>query len=620
MSTNDKIKIGASEDGPLSLDVNKLIDSRALIQGNSGGGKSWLLRLICEQAPAFVPVIVLDPEGEFASLREKVDAILIGPEGDVPTDLRSAALLARKLVELQISAIIDLYELKPHERREYVRLFLDALVELPRELWHPTLVVIDEAHKFCPEKGTGESVSTQSVINLMSLGRKRGYAGILATQRFSKLHNDAIAETNNVFIGRTWLDADQKRAGEYLGLNAADRRTLRDLKQGEFYAFGPACSQGGMVKFKSDKVTTTHPKAGQRHKVKPPKASEAITHIVSQIEDLPEVVEQEKKDIASIKAAAADTESKLRQEIFSLTNELKRKETPAVVTETRSVYPEEKLVELQDLIDEYFKPFSQMLDNAQTTAERIEELVAALLPDMPLSRPEGPPRTLGVPAKFVDEDLPPKGAYFKYEGDISAPLRQGAGNDARVPNTLQSGPEYLANVNRAPASDLGAGRTLSGPEQKILDTLRSFEALGLSSMKRPNLAALVGYAASTKSYVNALSSLRTAGLIDYDTGSVRLSEAGRVHAAPVSTPPSRQALIDAWMKMLSGPAQTMLRFLLSRHPDKVERWELASVCNYAESTKSFVNGLSRMRSLGLIDYGPNKTVFVTELLFPEGLR
>jgi DNA helicase HerA-like ATPase len=63
----------------------------------------------------------------------------------------------------------------------------------------------------------------------MSQGRKRGFAGIIATQRLSKLHKDAAAEANNVIIGRTWLDADQVRAGDALGLSKADRLKLRDV-------------------------------------------------------------------------------------------------------------------------------------------------------------------------------------------------------------------------------------------------------------------------------------------------------------------------------------------------------------------------------------------------------
>ena len=77
-------------------------------------------------------------------------------------------------------------------------------------------MILDEAHIYCPERGSGDSESTEAVIGLMSQGRKRGYAGIIATQRLSKLNKDAAAEANNVIIGRTWLDADQARAATVL--------------------------------------------------------------------------------------------------------------------------------------------------------------------------------------------------------------------------------------------------------------------------------------------------------------------------------------------------------------------------------------------------------------------
>ena len=84
-----------------------------------------------------------------------------------------------------MSAVVDLYELKLGERRQFVELFIESLIHLPRELWRPTLVILDEAHIYCPERGSGEAESTEAVISLMSQGRKRGYAGIIATQRLS---------------------------------------------------------------------------------------------------------------------------------------------------------------------------------------------------------------------------------------------------------------------------------------------------------------------------------------------------------------------------------------------------------------------------------------------------
>src|SRR6266851_362213 len=277
--------------GKLELDLSTLVDTRLLIQANSGGGKSWLLRLIAERCG--IQTIVLDNEGEFASLREAVDVLLVGASGELPANPRHAALLARRLLEYKVSAVVDLYELKLAERRHFVKLFLESLIHLPRDLWRPTLVILDEAHIYCPERGSGEAESTEAVIGLMSQGRKRGYAGVIATQRLSKLHKDAAAEANNVIIGRTWLDADQVRAGDALGLSKADRLKLRDVGQGEFYAFGPALGQLGVVHFRSDQVRTTHPRPGKRHLLTAPAPSRAIRGVLGKFADLPHEAEEE---------------------------------------------------------------------------------------------------------------------------------------------------------------------------------------------------------------------------------------------------------------------------------------------------------------------------------------
>lgn len=161
---------------------------------------------------------------------------------------------ARRLLEYKVSAVIDLYDLKLAERRHFVKLFLESLIHLPRGLWRPTLVILDEAHIYCPERGSGESESTEAVISLMSQGRKRGHAGIIATRRLSKLHKDAAADANNVMIGRTWLDADRARAGDALGLSKAYRLKLRDVEQGDFYGFGSAFHRPAVVHLRSDQV------------------------------------------------------------------------------------------------------------------------------------------------------------------------------------------------------------------------------------------------------------------------------------------------------------------------------------------------------------------------------
>lgn len=166
------------------IDLEKLIATRALIQANSGGGKSYLIRKLIEQVHGKVPYIVLDLEGEFITIREKYDVIIFGKGHDIPINIQYADKLARYLLELSANAIIDLSELKHHERILFVKRFLESMIAAPRVLWHPTIILLDEAHQFCPEDSKAES--SNAVIDLCTRGRKRGYCGILATQRLSK--------------------------------------------------------------------------------------------------------------------------------------------------------------------------------------------------------------------------------------------------------------------------------------------------------------------------------------------------------------------------------------------------------------------------------------------------
>lgn len=131
--------------GSVPIDLPKLLESRMLVQANSGAGKSWTLRRILEQTASGVQQLVLDPEGEFASLREKFDYIVCAPHGaDAVATPQTAAALARALWESGSSAILDIYELKAHERILFARRFLEALINAPKSVWHPTLVAIDE--------------------------------------------------------------------------------------------------------------------------------------------------------------------------------------------------------------------------------------------------------------------------------------------------------------------------------------------------------------------------------------------------------------------------------------------------------------------------------------------
>ena len=203
MSSVSTIQLGHTDevDG-VRLSLDSLMRSRALIQGSSGSGKSYLARGIVEQAAHHVPVIVVDPEGEYATLREMHPMLLVGhgQAVDVQADVDTAAALARRLNENKVSAVLDLSELRLHQRRAFVRRYIEGLMSVPAKKRQPAIVLVDEAHKFSGQSDRCESLD--AMADIASRGRKRKLCLIAATQRISKFHNDVAAELKNRLIAR----------------------------------------------------------------------------------------------------------------------------------------------------------------------------------------------------------------------------------------------------------------------------------------------------------------------------------------------------------------------------------------------------------------------------------
>ncbi len=64
---------------PVSMDLEELLATRLLVQGNSGSGKSHLLRRLLEMSAGQVQQIVIDPEGDFVTLSDKYGQVNASP-------------------------------------------------------------------------------------------------------------------------------------------------------------------------------------------------------------------------------------------------------------------------------------------------------------------------------------------------------------------------------------------------------------------------------------------------------------------------------------------------------------------------------------------------------------
>ena len=229
---------------PAKLDIEELLATRLLVQGNSGSGKSHLLRRLLEQSAQWVQQVIIDPEGDFVTLSEKYGHLVVDgerSEGEL-------AGIASRIRRHRVSCVLSLEGLNVEQQMRAAAVFLNAMFDAEHEFWYPVLVVVDEAQLFAPAVGGDVSedarkMSLGAMTNLMCRGRKRGLAGVIATQRLAKLAKNVAAEASNFLMGRTFLDIDMARAADLLGMDRRQAEMFRDLQRGNFVGLGPALSR-----------------------------------------------------------------------------------------------------------------------------------------------------------------------------------------------------------------------------------------------------------------------------------------------------------------------------------------------------------------------------------------
>lgn len=548
----------------LTVDAQVLADTRALICASSGAGKSMLLRHITEQVAEKIQTIIVDPEGEFPTLREKLDILVVGENGDVQANVQSAGLLARKLAETGVSAVIDIYDLPGKgdpwdKRRAFVAEFLTALMNLPKSSYHPMLIIIDEAHQFAPEaKGSESSNASRSAVNsLMSAGRKRGFGGILATQRISKIHKDSIADARNIFIGGTTLDIDQQRAGDMLGMSKAESVTLRELAPGEFYCYGPATGDKYVKLFHAEKAKTTHPKAGQRANIAVPKASSKIEALTEQFGDLPSEAQAEVDERDSLRRKVFSLEKQIRERPVQIQPEVQIKEIEVPVIQPEQI---EGLASLVLAFNELGGAFTDEVNRFQAVMNVAKEFVAD-------KNKIPPPMVRRIP---IEKDL-----------------------------ELQGIPKHLT---KKAISDLLGDEKITGPEQKILDSIAWFQSIGNYSPLQTAVAFLAGYSSKSKTYTNPRSALKRKELVEYRGDCIALTETGNSFANSPQSPLTAEEIQSQALSILPGPEKKILTFLLDYPLVELPKPNVAGSVGYNYESKTFTNPLSRLRSLGLVDY------------------
>ena len=522
------ILLGQGLHGDVNIDVDVLLRSGLLVQANSGGGKSRTFRRLAEQLCPLVPTFIIDPEGEFATLRERFPFVLVRREdGDVTADVATAGALAHKLLDLGVSAVFDLFDMPFDERHAWVAAFLEAMDQAPKHLWRDVALLVDEAHVYAPEKGKGESIALGPMAALASRGRKRGWGPIMATQRVAKFNKDVASELKNILVGLTWIANDRSRAREDLGVDRPERREidnqLRFMKPGNFFALGRVFGATERITVHVGSVVSSHPDPDSRKRpLQPPPAPAKIRAILAKLSNLP----------SAAPAAASANVAQLQAEVARLRRELAAAPTVAPQIERVPFIPPRVGTGLAETENE----LTAALDRIRSLRQLEHDLSSPGQAPTPSDPPV--PRRADVKSTRPKEPrpLPPSGAPGAAPTDHSNGVPR-----LQVPSLAGQAP---------------AAAALTRGAREILAVLRAHHPTPLSKLRIANICVMEPKGSTLRTYLGHLKTARF--VVGREDDSFGLTDQGVAAAGTTAFIPGSRGLVERWQKKLTGKAKDML--------------------------------------------------------------
>jgi hypothetical protein len=559
-----------------------VLQQHLAILGRTGSGKSYTAKGAVESLLTDKRrVCILDPTGIWYGLRSSADGkragfpvvVFGGQHGDVAINDHSGPALAKLIAEQNLPAIIDLSEMLIGQRHRFVTDFAEALY---RENRTPLHLVIDEADEFCPQNPLPETKRMLHHIDrIVRRGRVRGFRVMLITQRPAVLNKNVLTQANALIAMRltgpqdriamkAWIDGQGDPVTGKVVLDS-----LAQLKVGEGWVWAPEVDMLERVQFPLITTFDSGRTPGDDEKIAPPTKLAAVD--ISGITASFTAIEHEATTVKELQAELA----KLHRIANSASKSPVAKAAPGV--------------------------------SEAEVKRRIDEAVAAV---PKVATPLG-----GVSKKTL------VAAVEKIAAGLQAIQAELAGVD------VDFVPRARTIVREKPVIPLGVTGTVrphvdvSAPQQRILNAIAQLNAFGVDSPAKPMIGAHAGASPRSSGFTNNLSSLRTAGLVDYPgPGLVALTDAGRSKAQAPDKKPTLLDLHSSWLAILARPQQAIVNELIGCWPKALSKPDLASRIGVSAASSGYTNNLSSLRTLGLLDYpGPGQVV-ATDLLFPKGTK
>ncbi|MDB4915653.1 MAG: hypothetical protein JWM95_3297 [Gemmatimonadetes bacterium] len=607
------------------------VTQRFAFLGRIGSGKTYGATKLAElMLDAGAQVVALDPVGLWYGLRVAGKGagypvtVLGGLHGDLPLQADSGAFIADLIVDRGLSCVLDVSQFESDAAKaRFAEGFAKRFFFRKKSAPSAVHVFLEECQEFVPQNPQQkEADMLHEWTRMAKLGRNFGIGLSLISQRPQEVNKKVLNLTECLVAFQMTGAHERKAIREWIATVGADENILNvlpSLPVGVAHVYSPQwlriSQQIKAAPKRTADVSSTPLVGASPVDVKP------LTKI--------DLVELRGVMAATIEKAKADDPKELRKEITSLKAQLaasaKTMNSAASVvgsdkTQQRTITRLRKAVEaaMKFIVNINAQNFDVAgvdkaeLERAVTAAvgkatQIIDDRLGARAKTIENLRASAQRITEQLQAVLGDEDVVVEVAVARNEPfSVRAPAAQPA---TRSP----------AKASAQPSSY--NGEPISAPQQRILNTLALFKEMGSYPVNKSNVAVFSEASPTSSSFANNLGRLRTLGLIDYPEGGVvALTTAGETVASVITSIASLKELRAAWSAVLPAPQSRLIEILADRHPSSLDRNALADLAGASSTSSSYANNLGALRSLGLIDYGRDRSVHATNLLFPEGLN
>lgn len=195
-------------------------------------------------------IIVIDNEQEFGRLRKhNPDFIILGEDGELPLILSQARELGKLSRTQRLNLVIRITSFfEKDDRHEFIKEFIQGMLDAGQEYWLPTLFVCDEIQIYA--SGKQSTPAKNAITTLAETGLKRGILCLIATQGFKEVYSDLRKQCSNGVMGYTKDKEDcEMICTELLSFPKTDWEKIKNLVNapGSFYATGPDISDTSIL-------------------------------------------------------------------------------------------------------------------------------------------------------------------------------------------------------------------------------------------------------------------------------------------------------------------------------------------------------------------------------------